>query len=206
MASKAINRAAQAGVPVAKQVREKAETFARGRFDSKSGIFGGEGSAGVELYAIAANLGAMQDSDNTNTAMELDVRAQISSAKNERERDEAERTLERFRETKRDLKAAKSVMLRKLDSPKFLAGFGSNGGEEFLSYMNIGESLVVNGGTEWKEWDGSMTQKLNGIQNSDGSWTGHHCITGRSFCTATALLVLTVDRAPVPLAAKIRRR
>ena len=51
-----------------------------------------------------------------------------------------------------------------------------------------------------------MTSNLERIQNKDGSWSGHHCITGRTFCTAAALLVLTVDRAPIPLAAKIHRR
>ena len=40
-----------------------------------------------------------------------------------------------------------------LKSAAFVSGFGSNGGEEFLSYMNIGESLVVKGGDEWKRWD-----------------------------------------------------
>jgi hypothetical protein len=49
-----------------------------------------------------------------------------------------------------------------------------------------------------------MARNLGRVQNADGSWTGHHCITGRTFCTAAALLVLTADRAPVPLAAKLR--
>jgi hypothetical protein len=49
-----------------------------------------------------------------------------------------------------------------------------------------------------------MTETLNRIQDKDGGWSGHHCITGRTFCTATALLVLMADRAPVPLAAKIK--
>lgn len=114
--------------------------------------------------------------------------------------------MRRFAETKAALSNAKKMVIKKLDNPQFIAGFGSNGGEEFLSYMNIGESLVVDGGAEWEKWDKSITKNLNRIQNGDGSWTGHHCITGRSFCTSTALLVLTVDRAPVPLAAKIRRR
>ena len=51
-----------------------------------------------------------------------------------------------------------------------------------------------------------MTANMNRIQNEDGSWSGDHCITGRTFCTASALMVLTVDRAPVPVAAKIVRR
>ncbi len=68
--------------------------------------------------------------------------------------------------------------------------------------MNIAESLVVKGGDEWKKWDDSMTENLNRVQNGDGSWSGHHCITGRTFCTSTALLVLMADRTPVPVKAK----
>ena len=93
-----------------------------------------------------------------------------------------------------------------MDDKQFISGFGSNGGEEFLSYMNIGESFVVKGGKEWQNWDRSITANLNRIQNANGTWTGHHCITGRTFCTAAALMVLTTDRAPVPVAGEIKRR
>ena len=31
-----------------------------------------------------------------------------------------------------------------------------------------------------------FTSKICGVQNSDGSWTGHHCITSRTFCTAAS--------------------
>jgi hypothetical protein len=47
-----------------------------------------------------------------------------------------------------------------------------------------------------------MTANLNRVQNGDGSWSGHHCITGRTFCTSTALLVLMADRTPIPVGAK----
>ena len=83
---------------------------------------------------------------------------------------------------------------------RFVAGFGSNGGEEFLSFLNISEALLVKGGKDWEEWDAKMTKGLEKAQNGDGSWSGQHCITGKTFCTATALLVLMADRAPVPTA------
>jgi len=41
------------------------------------------------------------------------------------------------------------------------------------------------------------------VQNADGSWSGHHCITGRTFCTAAALNVLTIDRSPITAVAKV---
>ena len=81
---------------------------------------------------------------------------------------------------------------------KFVAGFGNNGGEEFLSYMNIGEALHAKGGKTWTEWDERMQKIVSGAQHEDGSWSGQHCITGRTFCTSAALLTLTADRAPLP--------
>ena len=72
-------------------------------------------------------------------------------------------------------------------------GFGSNGGEEFLSYLMTGESLIIGGGNEWKTWYEKMSGRLVQIQNNDGSWNGHHCITSPVFCTATCLLILSVQ-------------
>ena len=94
------------------------------------------------------------------------------------------------------LKSAQSEVIDRMNDKDFVAGFGSNGGEEFLSYMNIGESLALKGGEPFTKWDKAMTGNLNRIQNDDGSWSGQHCITGRTFCTAAALMVLTVDRSP----------
>jgi len=83
-------------------------------------------------------------------------------------------------------------------SQQFVAGFGSNGGEEFLSFLNISEALVVKGGKEWTDWDEKMQKGLDKAQDKDGSWNGHHCITGKTFCTAGALLVLMADRTQFP--------
>jgi hypothetical protein len=44
-----------------------------------------------------------------------------------------------------------------------------------------------------------MRDKIVGVQNSDGSWTGHHCITSRTFCTAAAILVLTSPNRYLPI-------
>jgi len=206
MASKAINRVSQSGVAVDETVRRRAEDYARSQFDRKNASFSADGSAGVALYAWSASLGAMQDSSNTNALMEVQARRKLQVATTQAEREEAKKTLDRIEATRNDLQQAQAAVVSKLGDERFIAGFGSNGGEEFLSYMNIGESLVVKGGPEWEKWDKSMTENLNQIQNQDGSWTGHHCITGRTFCTSAALLVLTVDRAPVPVAGQMRRR
>jgi hypothetical protein len=74
-----------------------------------------------------------------------------------------------------------------------VSGFGNNGGEEFLSFLQTGESLIINKDNSWKNWYGSTTARLVEIQNQDGSWNGHHCITSPVFCTATSLLILSVN-------------
>ena len=73
-----------------------------------------------------------------------------------------------------------------------MSGFGNNGGEEFLSFLMTGESMLMQGGDNWKNWYDMMSGKLVNIQNKDGSWNGHHCITSPVFCTATCLLILSI--------------
>jgi squalene-hopene cyclase-like protein/prenyltransferase/squalene oxidase-like repeat protein len=85
-----------------------------------------------------------------------------------------------------------------LADASFVSGFGSIGGEEFFSYLNISDSLHRTGGAEWQKWNGDMKAKLLKLQNEDGTWAGHHCITGRVAVTSAAVLLLTADREPAP--------
>lgn len=210
LAVKGLNRAAQAGRKVDEKVLDKAEEYSNRQFNRQSGKFSETGSAGVELYSASSNVAALSDSVNTKAqkAHELrqDLAAKPAAAAEPAQVAALETQLAEVAKSKKDLEAVQQAVIAKLDDKQFIAGFGSNGGEEFLSYMNIGESLVVKGGDAWKAWDKSITENLNRVQNADGSWTGHHCITGRTFCTSAALLVLMVDLTPVPLAAKIGRR
>ncbi len=196
LAVKGMNRAAQFGAKVDEKVREKAEEQAR------------SGSAGVQLYSAGSNLSAVAESVKTNRQQQKELQQTVASpSAPAAAKAEARDKLERFREAERDLHDAQSAVIAKLDDKQFIAGFGSNGGEEFLSYMNIGESLVLKGGDDWRAWDKSISQNLYRVQNNDGSWSGHHCITGRTFCTAAALLVLMVDRLPQqPVAEQMKRR
>lgn len=77
---------------------------------------------------------------------------------------------------------------------RLLAGFGNNGGEEFLSYQMQSEAMVIDGGEQWQRWSPKIRERLEKVQNADGSWSGHHCITSPTFCTATAIACLTADR------------
>jgi len=88
-----------------------------------------------------------------------------------------------------------AVIKDKLSSERFVEGFGSIGGEEFFSYLNINDSLKRTGGKEWSDWHSKISQKILKLQNSDGTWAGHHCITGRVAVTSAAILNLMPDNA-----------
>ncbi|HLK62173.1 MAG TPA: prenyltransferase/squalene oxidase repeat-containing protein [Bryobacteraceae bacterium] len=110
--------------------------------------------------------------------------------------------LEQLSRTEKDRqKNAKQIqeITGQLSDSRFVTGFGSIGGEEFFSYLNISESLRRTGGPEWKKWQAEMTAKLLKMQNEDGTWAGHHCITGRVAVTSAAILLLTADRERAPI-------
>lgn len=68
--------------------------------------------------------------------------------------------------------------------------FVQAGGEEFLAFFLITECLMHESRGAGPEWYGIVSDRLVEVQNADGSWTGHHCIVNRTFCTAAALLTL----------------
>ena len=219
MCGKGINRARQSGARVSDVTLARAENGAKLAFQASTpatdgspgsratfasrGMGGGMGgSAGVELYSRAASVGVLSDSVNTNKVLAEKLREKAANSKDKKEQAEAKTQLGQIADAEKVQNEAQSAVVARLADKLFVAGFGSNGGEEFLSYMNIAESLVVKGGDDWKRWDSEMMENLNRVQNGDGSWSGHHCITGRTFCTSTALLVLMADRTPVPVQAK----
>jgi len=89
-----------------------------------------------------------------------------------------------------------------LSDQKFVTGFGSYGGEEFFSYLNISESLRRTGGADWLKWNGDMKTRLVKLQNEDGTWAGHHCITGRVFCTSCSVLAMLTPDRMLPMVAR----
>ena len=55
------------------------------------------------------------------------------------------------------------------------------------------ESLVIAGPNEFKKWNEKMLTRLKKVQNADGSWNGHHCITSPVFCTSAVVQCLTTE-------------
>jgi hypothetical protein len=78
---------------------------------------------------------------------------------------------------------------------RFVSGYGSMGGEEYFSYLNISDSLQRMGGRDWTEWNQKIKTHLVKLQNQDGTWAGHHCITGRVTCSSSAILTLSAERS-----------
>ena len=209
MASRAINMAKQAGIAVdgdklentAKHARESFKQFTDGRAKGK-GAF--DGTAGVDLYGAAAAISALQDAVNTHrvlkTASQTVLRSANATAK---EANEAKRQLGQLDQHEKALREALRVMAKKSTDSNFVRGFGSDGGEEFISFALISESLLSNQMKEFSEWDKALVNRLHSTQNATGAWSGKHCITGETFCTATALLTMMADRANRPVGSEM---
>ncbi len=78
--------------------------------------------------------------------------------------------------------------------------FTQAGGEEYLSFHLLTETMIQRGGKDWARWYPAVRDKLVAAQNADGTWTGHHCITSRTFCTGMAVSVLQAPNRFMPIA------
>ncbi len=196
----ALERARVQGLDTDDQAFQKAKDYQRSNVNVASGSAPSiktDAAAGVALYSIAGNQratarDAKKAQDLVNRARK-EGKLQSGTTVNKEvlqsldlSEDEAEYLSEAY-----DKNQATQAQLK---NESVLAGFGNNGGEEFLSYMMTSESLIITGGESWKDWDEDMQQRLSKIQNNNGSWSGHHCITSPVFCTSAALLTLTTDR------------
>ncbi len=199
LASAGLNRAKQRGAKVSDEVLQRAEKNSRAQYDRGSKSYGMVGSASVPLYGTASHLGSRQKTVDSYQAEKMALKRALAAGElPAAEALQAKAKVDYLDEMEALHDADMLDQYEQLKSAAFVSGFGSNGGEEFLSYLHISESLLSKGGKEWEDWDRRMTENLERVQNADGSWAGNHCITGRTFCTATALLVLMGDRAPRP--------
>jgi len=204
MATKGLNQAAATGRAVNDTTLERAEAYSANGYDARSKAFSAGDAAGIGLYAGAAKTSAMKSSVATRRMKKPGLDQKLATAKNAGERQAVQQQLDATKAAETQTQAMEEGLLAQLKNPAFVQGFGNNGGEEFLSYLLVSETLVVDGGDRWKEWDRTVTALVNAVQNGDGSWTGHHCITGRTFCTAAALMVLLADRTPISTTTRLR--
>jgi len=155
------------------------------------------GAAGPPLGGVGAGVGGGVAPAAFGTSAEtVAVRASSAGVSLYQRAQELEQLSRTDKDRARNSDKIKAITSQ-LSDAQFVNGFGSFGGEEFFSYLNISDSLHRSGGPEWDTWNRDIKTKMLKLQNEDGTWAGHHCITGRVAVTSAAILVLLADREPV---------
>lgn len=77
---------------------------------------------------------------------------------------------------------------------------GRSGGEEFLGAVFAVQALHHEPEQPvWTSFYKKIIDSLVRCQNGDGSWQGHHCITGRVFCTAASVIAMNTPLKMLPM-------
>lgn len=193
----ALEIAAANGKKVDQDVLDKARKYQKEIFDVSSGRAKSEAAAGVELYAFGSSLrGNASDAREAQRQIEaakLSGKLAADAVVNEESLRIAGISNREQAKKLANADVQNRAQLRRLDDENLLKGFGNNGGEEFLSYLMTSESLVIAGPKQFQKWNDKMLTRMEKIQNADGSWNGHHCITSPVFCTAAVVQCLTTE-------------
>ncbi|HSZ26135.1 MAG TPA: hypothetical protein VK766_10465 [Cytophagaceae bacterium] len=195
-ANNALESAQSKGIKVDSVILEKSRDYQKGNYNTSTGDVKTEKGAGVILYSVS---GSTRASAKEARKVEEEIRKAKHEGKLNNEDAVNAQSLEKLGYSKTDaLKYSTSYNVYQAgkqvaQSNEVLTGFGNNGGEEFLSFLQTGESLIIGKDSSWKKWYSTTSGSLLAIQNEDGSWNGHHCITSPAFCTATCLLILSVN-------------
>ncbi|MFT6028262.1 MAG: hypothetical protein ACI8P5_002545, partial [Bacteroidia bacterium] len=177
LASNALEAAEYAGADVDEEKLNKARQYQTDNFDTKTGNVNTDKGAGVVLYAVSGSArAAAKDARKTKERVEeakeqglIDDMEEISAdllRKIGFSEDEAIKS-----ETSYNVFESAKKTAQRSD---VMSGFGNNGGEEFLSFLQTGEGLVIAKDDSWRNWYDDVSGKMVKIQNQDGSWNGHH--------------------------------
>ena len=183
-------------IKVNKDKIDAARKYQKDNYDTERNTAKTEDGAGVMLYAVSSSVrGSAAEAkeaedllENAKASGKIDKKAVLNKENLEKIGVSKEKASSYDVATK-VYKAAK----RQAMDDNVMNGFGNNGGEEFLSFLQTGESMMVKKDDDWKNWYDNVSGKMIKIQNDNGSWNGHHCITSPVFCTATSLLILTIE-------------
>ncbi len=197
LATQALEIAEFNDIEVDEAAIETAKNYQLSNYDANSGSVNTQRGAGIVLYAVSGSVRASaKEARKAKKLLEdailegqLPARAIVSQQTLEEigiEREEAKALANQYNV----YQSAKD----KAQEADVLSGFGNNGGEEFVSFLQTGESMVIAGGNDWEKWYDDTAGRILHIQNENGSWNGHHCITSPVFCTATCLLILSIDK------------
>lgn len=192
-----LEMAQAANRPVDAAVLDRSRDFQKRQVDEVGAKVTSSDAAGIGLYALSSNM--------RSNAAQAEAADQIIADAKKAGRLGAESRVSYENLVTAGVPSSKAAELDKshaqnvyavkeMNKDEVLAGFGSNGGEEFLSYMQKSEALLISGGNEFATWNAKMAERLMKIQNGDGSWSGHHCISSPVFCTAAVLMTVAAER------------
>ena len=195
-ATNALETAKDKGMDVDEKKLTRAKEYQKSNFDVTTNNAATEDAAGVVLYSVSGS--GRASAKEARKAKDV-----IEKAKQENKLDKAAPvSIDNLKKAgMSESEALRYGSAYKINvaaneqaqQDNVMSGFGSNGGEEFLSYLQTGEGLIMSKDQSWKSWYDNISGRLVRIQNNDGSWNGHHCITSPVFCTATSLLILAVN-------------
>lgn len=195
-AASALESAKAQGADVDDESLKLARDYQKSNFDAGKGTVATERAAGVTLYAVSGSTrnSAAEARELNEIVVQAKKEGKIKAdapvnVKTLEDAGVSRGEAERLNTAYQVYNAAK----QQAQADNVISGFGNNGGEEFLSFLQTGESLVIAKDQGWKNWYQQTTGRLVSIQNNDGSWNGHHCITSPAFCTATSLLILSIN-------------
>jgi hypothetical protein len=195
-ATNALESAQAQGARVDSVKLDRSREFQKNNFNTKTGDVNTDLGAGIMLYSVSGS--ARSSAKEARRVEEEVAKAKRDGKLAENAPVTAENLVvigygtddaRKYSTAYEVYNAAKTTAQR----DEVMDGFGSNGGEEFLSYLQTGESMIIGKDESWKKWYDNISGRLLNIQNNNGSWQGHHCITSPVFCTATCLLILSVN-------------
>ncbi len=186
LASRSLFEAGKKGVKVDDKVMARADTYTVNNQKNRGTVASGGG------VGIGGGRGAVSSLGGVAETVVISAAAGVDLYQDAQALEQLSRTPEDRGKNKSEI----ASINRKLSDTKFVEGFGSIGGEEFFSYLNISDSLKRTGGKEWSDWHAKISDKILKLQNEDGTWAGHHCITGRVAVTSAAILNITPNREP----------
>lgn len=196
LAGTVLETAQSKGMVVDSVALEKSRQYQKDNYDVSSGTVDAEDGAGVVLYSVSNS--TRSSAKEARKADEVIADAQKNgtlpanapvTVDNLKKAGMTEDEALKYNTASQIYNSAKLQAQNK----EVMNGFGNNGGEEFVSFLQTGESLVIGKDYSWKKWYDDVASTLLTIQNNDGTWNGHHCITSPVFCTATCILVLSIN-------------
>ncbi len=196
LANNALEVAQHKGAWVSDEILEQSRKYQKGNYDLNTGSIATRDGAGVLLYAVSSSVRA--SAKEAKLAIHIIETGIENKILKEGSLVSQENMMRCGVESSQALKLHTAWHIyqsakKKAQQSEVTTGYGNNGGEEYISHLQIGESLLIAHDEEWKTWFDRISAQLMSAQQTEGYWQGHHCITSPVYCTATCILILSIN-------------